>query len=241
MSHVISLRPFTSIPDRATCQVPIRVGKSLIRGAGRGIFALENVLAGAPIFSIKKPLLNIIDDDLESLSHTCDNCFAAQVDGLWTVDNAGIKFEACQGCNLLHYCSKVKSQLSCCIRIVADFTQTCQSLAWKHHHQYECNTLKAIRADKDPATKFMLNKSNLRSMARILELHKHHQISQEEWNEFVSLSTGRKSKMKRPDFVIMANAVASIAKTFTMTELSLDEIIDLFCIVSTLPFRSVTS
>lgn len=41
--------------------------------------------------------------------------------------------------------------------------------------------------------------------------------------------------MKKPDFVIMVNAVAEIATRFTMTELSLDQIIDLFCIVSAAP------
>lgn len=110
MSHVIDKRPppFTSIPDRATCHVPVQIAKSSIKGAGRGIFALQDVPATAPIFSIKEPLLNIVDDDVASLSHTCDNCFAAESDGLCTVDDKSIKFEVCEGCGTLYYCSEVK-------------------------------------------------------------------------------------------------------------------------------------
>lgn len=103
----MSLPPFTSIPERATCQIGIRVGPSSIVGAGRGIFALDAVAAGGAIFSIKEPLLNIVDDEAQSLSHTCDNCFAAKVDGLCTVDDLDVKFTACPGCRVLHYCSEV--------------------------------------------------------------------------------------------------------------------------------------
>ncbi|KUJ21562.1 SET domain-containing protein [Mollisia scopiformis] len=192
----MSSPPFTSIPDRATCQASIKVGLSSIKGAGRGVFALEDIPAGGPIFSIQEPLLNIVDDDVQSLSHTCDNCFAAQVDELWTVDNTSIEFKP----------------------------------SWSHHHRYECKTYQEIINNADPAAISMLTKLHLRSIIRILELHKHHQISEEQWAEFLFLSTGRRSKMKKPDFVSLANAVAKIAKSFTMTELSLNKIIDLLCI-----------
>lgn len=208
----MSLPPFTNIPGRATCQIGIRVGPSSIAGAGRGVFALEDVAAGGPIFSITEPLLNIVDDEAQSLSHTCDNCFAAKVDELCTVDDLDIMFTACSGCQVLHYCS-----------------EACQTTAWNHHHQFECKVYQAILKHPDPTTRSMISKLNLRSIIRVLELHKHHRIPEEEWKEILSLSTGRKSKMKRQEFASDANFVAMVAKTFAMSELTIDEIIDLFC------------
>lgn len=78
----------------------------------------------------------------------------------------------------------------------------------------------------------MIKKLNLRSIIRVLELHQHHQIPAEDWKEILSLSTGRKSKMKKKEFSSEANAVAKVAKAFTMSELSVGEIIDIFCVVS---------
>lgn len=84
----------------------------------------------------------------------------------------------------------------------------------------------------------MLDKVNLRSIIRILALHKHDQIPEAQWNEFLPLSTGRRAKMKKPDFVLLADAVAKVAKTFTMTELSVHKIIDFLCIVSSVAIVS---
>lgn len=78
----------------------------------------------------------------------------------------------------------------------------------------------------------MIVKLNLRSILRVLELQKNHRIQQEEWKEILSLSTGRKPKMKKQEFASEAHAVAKVAKAFTMSYLSLDEVIDLFCVVS---------
>lgn len=229
----MSLPPFTNIPGRATCQIGIRVGPSSIAGAGRGVFALEDVEAGGPIFSIKEPLLNIVDDESQSLSHTCDNCFAAKVDKLCTVDELDLKFTGCSGCHVLHYCSEVSTMApAVSFGTASNFSQACQTAAWNHHHQFECKTYQAILKHPDPTKNSMISKLNLRSILRVLELHRHHQICEEEWKEILSLSTGRKSKMKKKEFASEANSVAKVAKSFTSTELSVDEIIDLFCVVS---------
>ena len=66
----------------------------------------------------------------------------------------------------------------------------------------------------------MIRKLNLRSIIRVLELYKHHQISVEDWKEILFLSTDRKSKMKKQEFASEAVAVAKVAKDFTMSELS---------------------
>jgi hypothetical protein len=51
---------YKEIPSRVNCKIPLKVEKSKIPGAGRGVFILKDVKAGDLIFSIDKPLLSIV-------------------------------------------------------------------------------------------------------------------------------------------------------------------------------------
>jgi hypothetical protein len=99
---------YKSIPGRVKSRVPLKVSDSNISGAGRGAFVLKAVKAGDLIFSIAKPLICIVNDGEEMLCTTCDNCFANCSDGVPTVSRKNLKFTACGGCKVLHYCSKVR-------------------------------------------------------------------------------------------------------------------------------------
>lgn len=106
---------YETIPERVKSCVPLKVARSDTRGAGRGVFVLEAVKAGDLIFSVAKPLICIVDDSEEVLETTCDNCFASRSDGLQTVTRKDLKFSACAGCWVLHYCSKVRRILISCL------------------------------------------------------------------------------------------------------------------------------
>jgi hypothetical protein len=102
------------IPSNVQTSVKIKVDKSLIPGAGRGIILSENVLAGSLIFKIANPLLLVAADE-DTLPVTCDNCFACRyiVDkdhSIATVqeDDNKLKHLSCNGCGLLRYCDKAR-------------------------------------------------------------------------------------------------------------------------------------
>lgn len=55
------LDPFINVPDRVEHYGKIKVEKSNILGAGRGITVVKDVEAGEILFKIGKPLLTAVD------------------------------------------------------------------------------------------------------------------------------------------------------------------------------------
>ena len=76
--------------------------------AGRGLFASEDISAGAQIFSIARPLVAVLNTP--RLTECCSNCFAG-VATPFTSDGAygavAPEVKACSQCKLLRFCSKV--------------------------------------------------------------------------------------------------------------------------------------
>lgn len=120
----------TDIPDRVFCNTRIRIGKSSIIGAGRGMFVVEEVKAGSLIYSIDEPMMSGMS--WEDIELACDNCFAVQAnekDDIISNVLRPVKISMCKGCYSAGYCSK-----------------KCQAEAWEHHHKVECKIMAKVAA-----------------------------------------------------------------------------------------------
>jgi hypothetical protein len=71
-----------------------------------------------------------------------------------------------------------------------------------------------------------------RFLLRLLLLHKAKQVSADDWDEIMSLTTNRNSKMSKEVFSQVADGIATVMKAVTDTTLNENKIIDLFCMVS---------
>lgn len=79
----------------------------------------------------------------------------------------------------------------------------------------------------------MIKKRKTRFILRLLECYNNGIISESEWAEVRALPTNRESKMAMSPFGDVAKAIAESAKMVVETDLTEDDIIDLFCSVRT--------
>lgn len=90
--------------------VPLRILKSLISGAGTGLFVTKNVEYGCEIYR-STPLVNCVEMDVKN--QVCDYCYICTESKLLPSDRFRTGMEpkatvnACNGCNVCYYCSKV--------------------------------------------------------------------------------------------------------------------------------------
>lgn len=76
--------------------------------AGRGLFAAQDLPAGAVALEIRRPLVAALDN--KRLPETCAKCFAwaAGSDVVGRGDTSGsVTLKTCLGCGIMRYCSKV--------------------------------------------------------------------------------------------------------------------------------------
>lgn len=74
--------------------------------AGNGLFATQDIPAGESIFSLKRPLITVLDN--VSLDSCCANCFASTGFG---ATNNQLDLKACTGCRTVKYCGRVNTYL----------------------------------------------------------------------------------------------------------------------------------
>lgn len=74
--------------------------------AGNGLFATEDIAAGDVVFSLKRPLVTVLDN--VSIDSCCANCFASTGFG---ATNSQLDLKACTGCHTVKYCARVSSTL----------------------------------------------------------------------------------------------------------------------------------
>lgn len=111
----------------------VRVQKSGILGAGRGLFAAKDFRPGDVVLAVDRPL--VAELDIDRLKDTCAWCFQrGATDPLERKHSAAMglptgftEVKACAGCQRISYCSK-----------------KCQSKAWKAEHKYECKILAPV-------------------------------------------------------------------------------------------------
>ncbi|KAH9213659.1 hypothetical protein DL95DRAFT_462760 [Leptodontidium sp. 2 PMI_412] len=195
------------IPSRIHCNVLLQVRDSPITGAGRAVFALQDVKIGEVIFRIPNPLVAV--PDFEDGLRICDNCFACEEQGgVMTVPNAGIKFSSCKECRTVLYCD-----------------ETCQREAWKHHYKFECGFRKVFA--KAPSLRARI--SGLTQ--RLAFMRANNKISNDEWAEIRTLFRGKitedlGSRLERVEGSMNSKAAmfASFAKDTGKIELSEVEI-----------------
>lgn len=97
----------------ADCSVPLRIGASSIPAAGTGLFVLQDVRAGSDIFR-SQPLLVVCEANTNGVCDYClvNNNATISPEGHFFVNQAErdeIAVSACTGCNIVTYCSKVRS------------------------------------------------------------------------------------------------------------------------------------
>ncbi|KAE9370084.1 hypothetical protein N431DRAFT_559368 [Stipitochalara longipes BDJ] len=176
------------IPERVRGNVPLRVDTSYIPGAGRGLFVMEDVVAGDVLFTIDNPLLLVVDSGIGA-AFICDNCFATVVpipqQSLQTVAGDPIVFSSCDHCKSLFYCSKKY-----------------QTEAWAHHHELECKTIKEISASVAVEKEIgcLHTGKQFRALLRLIILRTHGKISDSEWAEIKALQTGKHWKAKNSEW-----------------------------------------
>ncbi|KAI0163990.1 hypothetical protein GGR57DRAFT_271899 [Xylariaceae sp. FL1272] len=108
----------------------VEAKKSLIDGAGRGLFALKDFAPGDIVLSLDRPLVAELDND--RIRDTCGWCLQrAPADSIEQQRASAMGFpnvevKSCTGCRKVCYCSR-----------------SCQSKAWKREHKYECKVLAA--------------------------------------------------------------------------------------------------
>ncbi|KAH8593899.1 hypothetical protein B0O99DRAFT_472990, partial [Bisporella sp. PMI_857] len=97
------------LPSRVHPTVMLEVGVSGIPRAGRGIFIQSDVKAGDLIFSIKNPLLCVVNDTDMARARVCDYCFAGFGKSgemkMATSLMEDLHLKRCSRCNVLDYCS----------------------------------------------------------------------------------------------------------------------------------------
>ncbi|KAF4309622.1 hypothetical protein GTA08_BOTSDO02492 [Botryosphaeria dothidea] len=149
----------------------IKVHKKSSPVAGNGLFAKQDIAAGDLVFSLKRPLISVLDN--VSLDSCCANCFTSTGFG---ATNTDIELKACMGCKTLKYCGK-----------------TCQSQSWKRHHKYECPVLKTLGPERQLP-------NVVRAVVQTLVMKKNGLISEEDWNSLQELPSHLDELHQDPDW-----------------------------------------
>lgn len=104
--------------------VPLRIAASSISNAGTGLFAIDDVPAGADIFK-SQPLLLVSEGNNSGI---CDYCFvnknsSVAPDGRFYMDDGSVRekilISACTGCKNAQYCSKVSPSYFVCFTLIS--------------------------------------------------------------------------------------------------------------------------
>lgn len=108
----------------------VEVKQSSIAGAGRGLFAAQDLAPGDIVLSVDRPL--VAEPEFERRLDTCAWCLQrSEQDPAQRAQAASmglpigfVEVKACTGCRRAVYCSKA-----------------CQSRAWKREHKHECKII----------------------------------------------------------------------------------------------------
>ena len=120
------------------CKYGLKISTSDIPGAGRGIFALEDIPVGTEVFRVVKPIVTAVSS--HKMDYVCDNCFndpfvAFNKNELFDspcskpTSTAEATFRPCSACDKVVYCS-----------------DECQDAAWYAYHKHECGSPTQIKA-----------------------------------------------------------------------------------------------
>ncbi|EOD47967.1 putative set and mynd domain protein [Neofusicoccum parvum UCRNP2] len=139
--------------------------------AGNGLFATQDIPAGESIFSLKRPLITVLDN--VSLDSCCANCFASTGFG---ATNNQLDLKACTGCRTVKYCGR-----------------TCQSQSWKRHHKFECPVLKVLGPERQLP-------NAVRAVIQILTMRKNGLISDADWEALQGLPSHLDELRVDPDW-----------------------------------------
>ncbi|EKG22146.1 hypothetical protein MPH_00473 [Macrophomina phaseolina MS6] len=139
--------------------------------SGKGLFANQDIAAGDLIFSLKRPLIAVLDN--VSLDSCCANCFASTGFG---ATNNDLSLRACTGCSTLKYCGR-----------------SCQSQSWKRHHKHECPVLKTLGAERQLP-------NAVRAVIQTLVMRKSGLISDEDWKNLQELPAHLDELRQEPDW-----------------------------------------
>ena len=86
-------------------QYPPSIYASNIPGKGRGLFTSQAIEAGELVFCVDRPLLCVPSNP--HLGETCYHCFLCIPEGFVQQDGDKRRLQACMGCKVVNYCSKV--------------------------------------------------------------------------------------------------------------------------------------
>lgn len=120
------------------CKYDLKISTSDIPGAGRGIFALENIPAGTEVFRVVKPIATAVSN--HKRDSVCDNCLNDPFEAY----NKNEFFDSS--------CSKQRSTIQATLRScsacdkVAYCSDDCQDAAWYAYHKHECESPTQIKA-----------------------------------------------------------------------------------------------
>lgn len=118
--------------------------------------------------------------------------------------------------------------------IIECFKQECQTIAWAHHHKYECKTISEM---KDKATYGMdderfISTRNFRTALRILCLHAKKQLPDAFRAELFSLETHYSTQSQKEEYSMWAIGCARMFHDYNITNLGLEKVLQIIYAVS---------
>lgn len=186
-----------------TSPYELYVADSTMSGAGFGLFVGQEVPAGKEIFRAAVPAVSAV----ESTASTCDNCFAWV--GLSDPFRTPVKLLSCVACKATKYCSKM-----------------CQRTAWRRYHKEECKIYCEINTRSMKAHE--LN-STTRMLIRLMVLHQHGQLPDNQWQAILALESHKTSIEQSEDLDWAAiNADIRLVKEVTKIDLPETDLADLY-------------
>lgn len=105
----------------------------------------------------------------------------------------------------------------------------------EHHHLAECSNLTKMRDDilsqKVRSYENIFPEAVFRALVRLLSLHRSDTFTKEEWTEFKSLTSKRRTEDETLDDAQKYMSTAEYLKDWTNSSLALEQIIDLITVV----------
>ena len=213
----------------------LEVRTSPLAGAGRGVFATEDIAAGEELFR-SEPRVTLVEDSEEQT--ICDWChcianteYNFHEDGSLKEDHELPFIELCEGCGLVGYCSNV-SEVSISRPCTLISRQDCFIAAQEQYHEHECGVIVKIAESWDEWTC-----THWLKICRILCMHKMGALSQAQLDSLLALKTDTKDSTtvsedrNRHVLQMTGEEAAEKVKQMTGSELSTETIFKLFLVV----------
>ena len=177
-------------------------------GRGNGLVAARDISPRSQLLFVRQPLMNALDT--ARLQDTCYQCLRGAFDHTGLASTASEKYDlkACAGCRTVRFCHR-----------------TCQKLAWNRFHKHECKIFSKLHPRVLP--------SSTRALLRLLLERKHSLISEEEWQQILSMEAhqddfSKAGSTRWQDLCLIAKAVHS----YSGTGETLDTVLRLCCILT---------